>query len=75
MDCVVHGVAKSLTRLSDFHFQAQPTYEELQHLVYFSSTPQDALGIVLRKFCTGSILWSPEEKHQLLNYMTLINSL
>ena len=21
MDCIVHGVAKSLTRLSDFHFQ------------------------------------------------------
>ena len=22
MDCIVYGVAKSLTRLSDFHFQA-----------------------------------------------------
>ena len=24
MDCIVHGVAKSRTRLSDFHFQAHP---------------------------------------------------
>ena len=23
MDCIVHGFAKSWTRLSDFHFQAQ----------------------------------------------------
>ena len=23
MDCVIHGVAKSQTRLSDFHFQEQ----------------------------------------------------
>ena len=75
VDCIVHGVAKSLIRLSDFQFQAQPAYEELQYLVYFSSTSKGALGIVLRKFCTGSILWFPEGKHQLLNYMILINSL
>ena len=25
MDCIVHGVAKSQTRLSDFHFQFQPS--------------------------------------------------
>ena len=25
MDCIVHGVAKSLTRLSDFHFHFLPT--------------------------------------------------
>ena len=24
MDCIVHGVAKSRTQLSDFHFQAHP---------------------------------------------------
>ena len=24
MDCIVHGVAKSWTRLSDFHFQFLP---------------------------------------------------
>ena len=25
-DCIVHGVAKSLTQLSDFHFQSQGGY-------------------------------------------------
>ena len=26
MDCIVHGVAKSQTRLSDFHFHGFPTW-------------------------------------------------
>ena len=29
LDCVVHGVAKSQTRLKDFHFQAFPTETQI----------------------------------------------
>ena len=29
MDCIVHGVAKSRTRLSDFTFTSLPTFREL----------------------------------------------
>ena len=33
MDCIVHGVAKSLTRLSDFHFHFHAEGELLDHMV------------------------------------------
>ena len=29
MDCIVHGVAKSWTRLSDFHFTSLHTYIQI----------------------------------------------
>ena len=28
MDCIVHGVAKSRTRLSDFHFHFHPSFTD-----------------------------------------------
>ena len=28
MDCIVHGVPKSWTRLSDFYFETMPAYEQ-----------------------------------------------
>ena len=34
VDCIVHGVAKSRTRLSDFHFSY------LQHVITFCFNPQ-----------------------------------
>ena len=36
MDCIVHGVAESQTRLSDFHFHSQdyPFLEKKTHLIY-----------------------------------------
>ena len=33
MDCIVHGVAKSWTRLSDFHFHTVPTHVFLESTV------------------------------------------
>ena len=33
MDCIVHGVAKSWTRLSDFHFHTVPTHAFLESTV------------------------------------------
>ena len=34
MDCIVHGVAKSQTRLSDFHFQRDLSISRRSHCCY-----------------------------------------
>ena len=33
MDCIVHGVTKSWTRLSDFHFHTVPTHVFLESAI------------------------------------------
>ena len=43
MDCIVHGIAKSLTRLSNFHFVLSTSY------------PGDILGIFIQYYL-GSLL-------------------
>ena len=52
MDCIVHGVAKNWTRLSDFHFS-------LLHLWYFDIFPQTWViphGLWLDCYPTKSLL-------------------
>ena len=38
MDCIVHGVAKSWTLLSDFHFHVKAIYCHPAYLTYMQST-------------------------------------
>ena len=48
MDCIVHGVAKSWTRLSDFHFHNVKRYE-------VSSKIKNRNTIRSNNFASGSI--------------------
>ena len=34
MDCIVHGIVKTRTRLSDFHFHMPATWINTQHTVF-----------------------------------------
>ena len=34
MDCIVHGVAKSRTRLSDFHFTSHNSFQPFLHSLH-----------------------------------------
>ena len=42
MDCIVHGVAKSSTRLRDFHFHSEVTEYQL-YFINLDSSP--SLGL------------------------------
>ena len=66
MDCLVHGVAKSQTRLSDFHFGGQKlsslTRSHLFILAFISfalgdKSPQNIAKIYVRVFCLYFPLW------------------
>ena len=39
MDCIVHGVTKSWTRLRDFHFQASLIPQLVKNLPVMQETP------------------------------------
>ena len=53
MDCVVHGVTKNHTRLSNFHFPAFP------NLLGYLFTLQVHLSYLMVQVLQGSILGSP----------------
>ena len=44
MDCVVQGVAKSQTRLSDFHFRASLVAQSVKNLPVVQETRVRSLG-------------------------------
>ena len=63
MDCIIHGVAKSRTWLSDFHFTTSTTWEA--HIMHEQTEAQDWYKYFLQGhswwaaqlFFTPSILW------------------
>ena len=51
MDCIVHGVAKSQTQLSDFHFQFTFNSRQMWEIVSYSITNGRYVYSPLSKIC------------------------
>ena len=61
MDCIVRGVTKSWTRLSDFHFTSLPLHSIFR--LYFLKS-QVHMKIILSKKMAPGISWGPGVKTQ-----------
>ena len=60
MDCIVYGVAKSQTRMSDFHFHFQGLYTKyvkcFKNLFFTISSKSDAVTAVWQLLSSYSLL-------------------
>ena len=50
MDCIVHGVTKSWTQLSDFHFHIHFPEEHLDHFQVWATVNEAAINIYMQVF-------------------------
>ena len=84
MDCRVHGIAKSMTRLSDFHFHFYPTVARLMMYklqvnimltdkLCFSYMRLSVLSAIIASSVTREKLKPYLPSHQLRDYVYLIS--
>ena len=72
MDCIVHGVAKSQTRLSDFHFTF--TFVRPNTTEQTESTPDKAHAHYIRQLRSKASLVAQTVKHLPTMQETLVRS-
>ena len=69
MDCVVHGVSKGHTRLSDFHFLTTVCDHWEDHSLYYTGLRQQSNVSAFNTLSTGVIAFLPRSKHFLILWL------
>ena len=69
MDCIVHGVTKSWTRLSDFHFHSHPYMTTAKTIALTIWTSVSKVMSLLLNMLSRLVSLSPRSKRLLISWL------